>query len=223
MASSCLSSAIWRSYLRTNTLGSLDSLITALVVSVRTRPAKRHVLTVSSTCESSGHTHAIITVLQLPPSASRSTPVSLLARNGTCASWRLSAFTVCSRKVRLLLMYVASFSACPVTAVFLVRSDPARSTRFSLLTVVLSAPSPLARLSRYTVNTQWLRDDVLFRMWLAVARLPSPAKKNDNASASLLQYFLVRFFTLVCPSRSTMVRLSAAATSSDSRSYMDSL
>mmetsp|Transcript_11241 Transcript_11241/g.27398 ORF Transcript_11241/g.27398 Transcript_11241/m.27398 type:complete len:208 (-) Transcript_11241:463-1086(-) len=206
-----------------STCGSFDSLTTASVVRVRTRCAKRHVLTVSSTWSSCGHTHASMTVLQLPPSASRRTLVSLDCRKGTCWSRRLSAFTVCSRNVSDLLMYVASVSAAPVTAVFLMRSDPARSTRLSLDTVVFSAPSPEARDSRKSVKMQCDREDVLLRMCDAVARLASPAKKNESASASLEQNFLVSPRTLVMPSRSTTTRLSAPAASSDSRSYMDSL
>jgi len=52
------------------------------------------------------------------------------------------------------------------------------------LPVVLSAPSPLARDSRYTVKMQCERELDLLRMWLAVARFASPAKKYDSASAS---------------------------------------
>lgn len=48
------------------------------------------------------------TVLQLPPRASLSRLVSLDCRKGTWLSLRLSAFTVCSKKVRDLLIALAS-------------------------------------------------------------------------------------------------------------------
>ena len=49
-------------------------------------------------------------VLQLPPRASLSKLVSLDCRKGTCPSFLLRAFTVCSRKVRDLLMALASYT-----------------------------------------------------------------------------------------------------------------
>lgn len=58
--------------------------------------------------------------------------MSLVWRKGTCASLRLRLLTVCSRKLSERLMYCASFSACPVTPLFLVRSLPAKSTKLSL-------------------------------------------------------------------------------------------
>ena len=48
------------------------------------------------------------TVLQLPPRASLSKLVSLDCLKGTWLSLRLSAFTVCSKKVRDLLIALAS-------------------------------------------------------------------------------------------------------------------
>ena len=198
-------------------------MTTARVESVMTLDAKRHVEIVSSACASSGHVHAIMVVLQLPPSASRSTDVSLLCRNATCLSPRDNALTVCSRKVRLLLMCVASRSALPVTLVFFTRSDPARSTRFSLETTVRSSPSPTERLSRCTVNTQCDREEVLFNTWSATARLRSPAKKKRSASASSRHFFFVRCFTSISPSRSTTTRSESGTISSASRSYIPSL
>lgn len=51
------------------------------------------------------------TVLQFPPRASLSKLVSFDCLKGTCASFLLRAFTVCSRKVRDLLMALASCAA----------------------------------------------------------------------------------------------------------------
>ena len=77
IASSCLSSRITRSCFRMITRGSFDSFTTALVCSVITLDANRHVDTVSSACSTSGQRHAIKVVRQLPPSESRRMCVSL--------------------------------------------------------------------------------------------------------------------------------------------------
>ena len=55
---------------------------------------------------------SIQTVLQFPPRASLSKLVSLDCLNGTCPSFLLRAFTVCSKKVRDLLM---AFASCMTT------------------------------------------------------------------------------------------------------------
>ena len=166
IASSRSSSVIRRSSFLFTTRGSLLSFTTARVFRVITRDANRHVDTVSSACWSSGHVHATRVVLQLPPRASLSTLVSLDWRNGTplTSSPRESDVTICSRNVSDLLMYVASFSAWPVTCVFFTRSEPARSTRWSFATVVRSSPPGLVFLdSTCSVKMQWLRLDDLFR------------------------------------------------------------
>ena len=158
MASSCLRFATCLSYFFTRNSGSLLSFTTAFVVSCLTREANLSVEIVSSRCLSSGQMLPIMTVLQLPPRASLSTLVSLDCRKGTkAAPWSEaeaeapssprpllppapplelealdSAFTVCSRNERDLLMNMASFRVWPDAWVFFVRSLPARSTHVSL-------------------------------------------------------------------------------------------
>ena len=90
-------------------------------------------LTVSSMWAASPHTFAISKVLHFPPMESFNTWVSLLCLNGT---WSLllsaKAITACSKKVSDLLMYMASTWVSPTDRVFPSRSDPAKSTKFSL-------------------------------------------------------------------------------------------
>mmetsp|Transcript_34151 Transcript_34151/g.57383 ORF Transcript_34151/g.57383 Transcript_34151/m.57383 type:complete len:226 (+) Transcript_34151:318-995(+) len=221
MASSCFRSLICRSYLRISSVGSLLVLMLKSVTSVFTRVAKRRVDTHSSKCWSSHQTFPIITVLQLPPRESLSTAVSLDWRKGMCASFLDSACTVCSKKVSDLLMYIASFSACPSTFVFLVRSDPAKSTKFILDDITLS--SAPERVWRKTVNTTCEREEFEFSAWEATDRPLSPSKKEASASSSLATGFWYRPFTNVLRFCSTIIRLSAVPGFSASRSYSSSL
>ena len=99
MSSSCLSSLIvcsWRLTMRT---GSITSTADAAFCTRIMRLASRSVEMVSSRCADSPHMHANSSVLQLPPSASFSTFVSLVCRYGTCAPepFFASATTHCSR------------------------------------------------------------------------------------------------------------------------------
>mmetsp|Transcript_11616 Transcript_11616/g.31667 ORF Transcript_11616/g.31667 Transcript_11616/m.31667 type:complete len:225 (-) Transcript_11616:681-1355(-) len=184
MASSCLSSLICLSYLRSSSVGSLLSAKESSVVRVRTLDAKRRVLRVSSKCCGSPQILATITVLQFPPKASRSTEVSLDCRKGTCASFLARAVTVCSRNDKDLLMLCASRRVCPVALVFFVRSLPAKSTRFSFASTARSAAASLLRISTCTVNTQWLRLLLLLSTWRDVLRPCSPRKYCASASSS---------------------------------------
>ena len=61
-------------------------------------------------------------------------------------------------------------SCAPVTLVFFVLSRPARSTRCSLDSSARSLAASLWRISRCTVNTQWLRLLAAFSTWPAVLR-----------------------------------------------------
>ena len=76
-----------------------------------TRCEKRQVEMVSSSCGSSGDIVATMTVLQLPPSESRSTEVSIELRYGMCerddVSFSCSAVITISRKCKLWLMFRA--------------------------------------------------------------------------------------------------------------------
>lgn len=69
----------------------------------------------------------------------------------------------------------STFKACPVTPVFFVLSLPARSTRLSLLVTARSSPSPSMRICMWMVKTVCDLDDALFRAWLDVDLLASPA------------------------------------------------
>ena len=155
--------------------------------------------------------------------ASFRTDVSLDCRKGTWWTFFDSAFTVCSRNDRLLLMNMASFIACPVAALSFVRSDPARSTKCSFEAVTSSLASPPERASTYTVKTQCERLDYLLRKCSAVLRMVSPAKKSARPSCS---FPISRFsspFTSVTLLFSITVREPEAPGSSARRSYMTSL
>eukprot|EP00760_Papus_ankaliazontas_P030871 PhM_4_TR505/c1_g1_i1/m.78367 len=96
----------------------------------------------SSMWRASGQTFAIMVVWQLPPRESFRRFVSLLWRNGTCERFEPpSESTTCSRKLRDLLMYCASFMSCPSLPDFDRRSLPARSMQWILL---VSAAAPLS-------------------------------------------------------------------------------
>mmetsp|Transcript_24140 Transcript_24140/g.60767 ORF Transcript_24140/g.60767 Transcript_24140/m.60767 type:complete len:219 (+) Transcript_24140:457-1113(+) len=184
MASSCFSSLISRSYFL---ISCTESFFTLSVASLETRAircANLHVDSVSSSCASSPQMLAISSVLQLPPSESFRTCVSLEERYGTWSRFFSDSATMtCSRNVRDLLMWVASFSTLPVLPVFSTRSLPARSTRCSLDTTT-SSLSGCDRLSRYIVNSACERLEFLFIWCCAIARAVSPSNSAPSASAS---------------------------------------
>jgi hypothetical protein len=80
---------------------------------------------------------AIMMVLQLPPKLSRRTEVIMLSRYGICDRSPLPrserATITRSRKKRDVLMNLASFRTDPDAFVLATLSDPAKSTKFSLL------------------------------------------------------------------------------------------
>ena len=88
------------------------------------------VLTVSSNWDSPGDAVAIITVLQFPPSESFNILVNFESQYGTCVDTpSVRCFITIPREVRDLLILFASFKVIPVAPVFVIFSDPARSTR----------------------------------------------------------------------------------------------
>lgn len=81
----------------------------------------------------------------------------------------------CSRKCRLRLMYLASFSCvCAASPVLPARSLPARSTKCSLER--RTTASPPRRASMCSVKTQWEREEAWLRGVSATTRLVSPRK-----------------------------------------------
>ena len=77
-----------------------------------------------------------------------------------------------------------------MTPVFLVRSLPAKSTRFSLLTVARSSPSPSIRTWTCRVKTVWDLEEEAFSAWLAVDLLASPTKHVQCHQGAAVLYCL---------------------------------
>lgn len=99
---------------------------------VLTRAAKFNEQCVSSEESSVGDTQHIINVLLSLLNESWSKCVRTEFLKGMCACLFDLAMMTSPRNDRDLLMFCASFRACPVTPLRPTRSDPARSTRLSL-------------------------------------------------------------------------------------------
>ena len=61
-----------------------------------------------------------------------------------------------------LLIWLASFSACPSVCAAFCRSLPARSTRLRREVLTFVRPPHTLLVCTVTVNTVWLREDSLF-------------------------------------------------------------
>ena len=144
-----------------------------------------------------------MTVLQFPPSASRSKWVSFELRYGTWSTrfdWLRSPNDIItlSSTERDLFMNVASRITVPVDFVFLNLSEPARSTRciFDRCKVAEDKEdvSVLLKLavSIFKVNTACDLDDRSFIACDPIALCASPSNHNDNASSSEDTSFVVK-------------------------------
>mmetsp|Transcript_28660 Transcript_28660/g.95229 ORF Transcript_28660/g.95229 Transcript_28660/m.95229 type:complete len:226 (-) Transcript_28660:526-1203(-) len=199
--------------------GSTSSFRLTSLVIMRTRCAKRHVEMDSSVWSEAGCIAATITVLQLPPSESRSTDVSMLLRYGTCVSLppprpalpALALSLSCrrvmtsSRKWSERLMWSASPRVVPLAPVLATRSEPARSTSCSFERRTVGAPT--GRASTCTVKTQCERDDAAFIAVSQTARLVSPTKRRESASSSLAATWQPRPRRCTPPSSSSATAL----------------
>ena len=133
-------------------------------------------LTVSNWSVIVGATHTMRQVFAPPPIAFESSRVSFDSRNGG-RSFLLDANISMQRPsvVSDWLIAFASSNALPSTPDFLTRSDPARSTRYSLPISVRGPPTTLIP----SMSTACERDESAFILVEAVARLELP---NANAS-----------------------------------------
>mmetsp|Transcript_16158 Transcript_16158/g.61204 ORF Transcript_16158/g.61204 Transcript_16158/m.61204 type:complete len:266 (+) Transcript_16158:954-1751(+) len=197
MASSCLSSATSRSRRAARAASSTSTPAPAAAALLLTRVmrwARLSVDTVSSRCLCSPHTQARRTVRLVPPSESLRTLVSVEERNGTCdRALLVRATTHCSRAESDWLMAIDSRcsvssvrapAAAALPSVFLMRSDPARSTRLRRERTARSAVPSLERCVTKSVNTQWLRLERRLRLCSAVVRRRSPWKSASRAASS---------------------------------------
>ena len=117
-------------------------------------------------------------LVELPPRLYRSKHVSLESLYGTYTSFALlplfyllvfsvSAVITLRSVNRLLLISIDSFCADPSTFVKLCLSEPARSTIYSLLMIVLSGLLTSC-CSTVMQKRVWERDDVIFMRWLPI-------------------------------------------------------
>lgn len=137
------------------------------------------------------------------------------------------ATTTYSKNDKLLLMNYASRSCLPSEPVFLVRSEPARSTRFNFEMITFSEDSTRDLISRCTVNTQCDLDEFLLSWCWEMVRLVSPSKIIAIASSSVLHFLISSPFTLTCPLLSSYTAKFCVASEDDyvptNKSYMVSL
>mmetsp|Transcript_690 Transcript_690/g.2597 ORF Transcript_690/g.2597 Transcript_690/m.2597 type:complete len:234 (+) Transcript_690:1745-2446(+) len=118
------------------------SLIVAVISMRAARDANSSVLTVSSDDSAEGEQHTSRLVLQLPPTESSRILVSFESLYGMNFFFSASAWTMFPKERRLELMFVASLSCVPVTPLFLIRSEPARSTTVSFPNVAFISTLP---------------------------------------------------------------------------------
>jgi hypothetical protein len=173
------------------------------------RSPKRSEQSVSSACSASHATLITTDVHERPPKESRSSMVRAASRYGTCTGSRRGAappprgrrappraLITRPRALSEPLMLAASALAAPSTPVFLVRSEPARSTNSSVVFVrrppppppaAAPAPAPAAACrTRCSLTRQWLRDERSFKAWLFAVRVASTVLANFATSAALM-------------------------------------
>ena len=112
-------------------------------------------LRLSSTFTAAGDTHARKSVRELPPSASRSSRVSLESRYGMCGLPDSSAQMTLPSASRPWLIDIPSFMRSPTAPVRFSRSLPARSTNvtFALEDMLPAAPDSVVVDSIVSVHT----------------------------------------------------------------------
>ena len=152
-----------------------------------------------------GCTVAMTVVYELPPSEFWSSRVSFESRYGT---WLAPAdgssdMTTLPSAVRLVLMCSASFMRMPVLSDFLMRSEPARSTRLSL--PLTASPVARSRCTTVMVKTVCERDETAFILVSCVARSLSPWLMTAITSSYDETEMSARSFTYTFPSRSSRI------------------
>mmetsp|Transcript_21460 Transcript_21460/g.44776 ORF Transcript_21460/g.44776 Transcript_21460/m.44776 type:complete len:285 (-) Transcript_21460:325-1179(-) len=178
----------------------MPTTTTALLRTPANRLPNSRLQQLSSTCSGS---HAMLTttdVYERPPKLERSSIVNVESRYGTCEAPVPNARITLPRAVNDPLIDMAWEAAWPSTILFLIRSDPARSTnkhcRFATL--------PPDRSTTCTVTRQCDRDDLAFRACpvatlvastvraslamsagLCIGQIVSPETANDSPSAAL--------------------------------------
>ena len=146
------------------------------------------VLMFSSINLSLGERQAIISVYELPPKLCLRSYVSLLSRYGTNLGlspfYSVRAVITLRRTNKLLLISILSLAWRPVVPVRLCFSEPARSTSWSRLTVILACD-----LTSWasTVNEKmlWLLLENSFRLCDARILFADPNLNSLSASAAV--------------------------------------
>ena len=175
-------------------------LTDALLLTFIILEANFRVEMVSSRCFDSGQILATITVLQFPPIESWSKLVNLLYLYGICVlCLSLKATTTYSKNESDLLIYWASLSCFPSEPVFLVRSDPAKSTRLIFANITFSDDSTLDLISSKIVYIQCDLVEYLLSLCSETVLFVSPSKRIPSASSSVLHIFYINPFTWINP------------------------
>mmetsp|Transcript_28227 Transcript_28227/g.53753 ORF Transcript_28227/g.53753 Transcript_28227/m.53753 type:complete len:221 (-) Transcript_28227:406-1068(-) len=213
---SCCCSAWISSFMEASCADSGSRFTTGLFRMLRARLAYLSVFRDSSMLSSAPLQQAIITVLLLPPKESCSKRVSLDSRYGTCPprfDSSPSAEMTLPSASSPQLMLMPSFIRPPTAAVFLLRSEPARSTRWNLAimnsgraSVAASAEAAAVECcSRVMVKMAWEREEDAFISVAPVARAPEPRNKSLASSSSLVATSSLTPATKISPfSRSRM-------------------
>mmetsp|Transcript_55420 Transcript_55420/g.168444 ORF Transcript_55420/g.168444 Transcript_55420/m.168444 type:complete len:210 (-) Transcript_55420:601-1230(-) len=111
--------------------GSSMTLATTVFWISEALAPKRNALTVSSMWSLCVEAATMTAVRAFPPRQFRSKYVSFESLYGTCVRWWMRALMTWPRANRLVLITLASSNCCPSTHDFLIRSLPARSTRYN--------------------------------------------------------------------------------------------
>mmetsp|Transcript_40057 Transcript_40057/g.77967 ORF Transcript_40057/g.77967 Transcript_40057/m.77967 type:complete len:217 (-) Transcript_40057:509-1159(-) len=183
-------------------------LIIGLFLMLRARLAYLSVLSVSSKLVSDGEQHAIIKVLLLPPNESCSSRVIFASLNGTWAAFLFSspkAEMTLPRANNPLLMLIPSFILSPVAPVRLTLSDPAKSTKWNLDTMVSCRTSALSLSSTCLVCTRIMlkmaceRLEVAFIAVDPVTRHAVPLSRESSMSSGHFTASSIAPKTLIPP------------------------
>mmetsp|Transcript_5863 Transcript_5863/g.12829 ORF Transcript_5863/g.12829 Transcript_5863/m.12829 type:complete len:206 (-) Transcript_5863:477-1094(-) len=160
-------------------LKSVEALIFALTTTFIACSPNSSELVVSKASETVGATQTINVVFAAPPMAFDSNRVSFESRNGGRSFFpedRISMHR--PRVVSDRLIALASSSAAPSTPDFLIRSEPAKSTRYSFPLSVRGPPVHLIEI----ISAACERDESAFILVAEVARLPLPLSSVTSAS-----------------------------------------
>mmetsp|Transcript_66742 Transcript_66742/g.211235 ORF Transcript_66742/g.211235 Transcript_66742/m.211235 type:complete len:280 (+) Transcript_66742:1076-1915(+) len=195
---------------------------------LRARLAYLRVLSVSSRLPSALLTHAIMSVVELPPRESCSILVSLLSRYGTWLPRLRSsprAEMTFPRARRPLLMFTLSLKRCPIAPVFLLRSEPARSTRWNFAMTYSCCPLEgcRSRCSTRIVKIACERELWLFISVPPVARHTLPRSSSRSISSTSRTISALAPATKISPAAPSRIAMALEGISGCSRSLTSSL